>query len=407
MNLYLGQWEWYTEVDEKLQRSYWRPPGGNATGVIDLRSLAQCAKPGGIPEGYGLFVYNTEQSSPLLQYNLGTDLERNITITDRSGLETFLGKRVLSNKLSDVIEELLVVHYDIKNGWKPLTGSLRSGIKIYLGGIIVSEAVPEGHNATIAVFQDDYIRNRMDYSLEDLRRWTGYMMWSLWGRMSDSLAQELLPDPYKSDGWLPPHTTITDNFNRADSTSLGSSSEGWSWTETQGNIDIVTNRAQARAVGVQSARAESSLSSDAHLSQCVATHSGASSNKCGVAVRFSASATTYYKYQARPATATVQHEIIKVVTGTETSLFTQTGNAFSSGDTIKCDVDSSNLIRGLVNGVLRISGTDTSITGNLRTGIAGEENVADRIQWDDFLAEDLTVPSAVAPGHQTLLGVGV
>lgn len=414
-HIYLAQWEWHTpQMQEGVQSpGHWHPPGGDAAGALDLRSIPQMSAPGGTPEGYGLFTYDTARTG--LSYYLGDDLERNLSSVDRSAVETLLGLApgsVMARSVLGMIRELLLAHADAtgQSRWRPLRGSPIAGFSVRLGGYgrIIAERFSRSHpawGAAIAVYQEDYRRNRSEVAagrttLDALRRQTGYYMQLL--GISDAL--ELLPPEYAADGFLEPRTTIADSFNRADSASLGSSSEGWSWAETQSNTDIVSNKAQARSTGVHSARAESDLSSDDHYAQCVATHSGASSNKCGVAVRFASGANTYYKYQARPAAASVQHEIIKVVTGTETSLFTQTGNAFSSGDTIKLEVDSANLLQGYVNGVSRVSGTDSSISGNLRTGLAGEENVADRIQWDDFQAADLA--ASAPPRRRPAVGAG-
>lgn len=402
-HLYLSQWEWRTDIEGSVSRSYWQPPGGNAIGALDLRDLPACGAAGGIPDGYGLFAYSFPQTG--LTLSLGSDLERQTTRAERNGLETFLSlplDSIAESQLLRVVRELLLTHADStgQSRWRPLRGSLLSGVKFHLGGwgLVLNEKFSRSHPAwqtTIDMFRAGYRERRQREGLTDvLKRWTGDRML----RMGILDATELLPPEYAGDGSLEPRTTITDNFNRADSASLGSSSEGWSWTETQGNIDIVTNKAQAKTIGLLSARAESDLSSENHYAQAVATHSGSSSNKCGAAVRFASAANTYFKYQAKPAAAVNQHEITKVVTGTETSLFTATGNAFASGDTVKCDIDSADLINGYVNGVSRISGTDSSIQDNTRAGIAGEENVADRIQWDNFEAADL----AAAVGHPTM-----
>ena len=201
-NLYLGQWEWFTD-DAGV--AYWRAPGGNSIGVLDLRSLPQCAQAGGSPQGFGLFSYDSPQVNPLLRRNLGADIERETTLVERSAINTALGVTVVETRLHSIIRELLLssAHYDAtgQTRWKPLRGSLRTGFRLELGGFgrILSDPHSEthpGHQATIDVFRADYVRNRdAGVALDALRRWVGYEMRSLYGHMSDTLAQGLLPDP--------------------------------------------------------------------------------------------------------------------------------------------------------------------------------------------------------------------
>src|SRR3990172_7492743 len=86
--LYLGQWE--LDVSEPLN-PFWRAPGGNALGVLDLRSFVQCGQPGPTPQGFGLFAYATTQTHPLLQRALGSDLTRLLTSPQKSALRTAFG----------------------------------------------------------------------------------------------------------------------------------------------------------------------------------------------------------------------------------------------------------------------------------------------------------------------------
>lgn len=65
-HIYLGQWEWFTE---ETGVSYWRCPGGDCIGLLDLRPLPAQAKAGGTPEGYGIFVYDYAKSHDLFAHS--------------------------------------------------------------------------------------------------------------------------------------------------------------------------------------------------------------------------------------------------------------------------------------------------------------------------------------------------
>lgn len=180
---------------------------------------------------------------------------------------------------------------------------------------------------------------------------------------------------------------VSDNFNRADSVVLGSSPEGWSWTEVVGNFDIVSNTASDQVGGESSARADIDLASDDHYAQAACVKDNPGSNEPGVLCRHAAAATTYYRGILRKDTGANSAILQKVVNGSITNLTLGTSSGFTLPWTIRLEVDGSNL-ELFGDGLSQATGTDTEITGNTRTGILSIGNT-DRVRLDDFEAGDL------------------
>lgn len=188
-------------------------------------------------------------------------------------------------------------------------------------------------------------------------------------------------------------STITDNFNRADADPLGSSSEGWSWTETNGDIDIVSNEAKGQASGVENrARADSDLGSADHYAQLTML---TISNGLGPCVRFASGADTCYGWLIDGGL----NRVFKVVAGGLTSLASFSSPAVNS--VVKLTVTGTTL-EPFDDGVSLGTTTDSAISGNSRAGIWVDN--ADRI--DTFSAGDLGGGATTHPENLLLLGVG-
>lgn len=175
--------------------------------------------------------------------------------------------------------------------------------------------------------------------------------------------------------------TIADDFNRADADGLGTAtvggvSQGWSWTEVAGDIDIVSNEARGGSNGVNhTARAESDLGSADHYAEVDVV---AFSDGTGPCVRFSGSVQTCYV-----AIYDGNVRIFKIQTGS----FTQVGATYSSlaAGTYRLSVSGTTLDL-LLNGVSQGTRTDSDIASNTRTGIRSA-HTNDRL--DNFAAGDL------------------
>lgn len=269
----------------------------------------------------------------------------------KSAIESRLGITLTDNKLRRIVRSLLVEHGDDKrqDRWNALKPGVDGRYRIYLVGLIDEFPVVQGG------------------------------------------------------------AVITDDFNRADSTTLTPSAEGWSWTETTtpiaSNIDINANEAKAQngssAGSAAIARAESDLATTDHYAQANCFASGNAAAVSGVCVRFDASAVTFYGCFLDQND--VSHEIHKRVAGTRTQLAAVT-TPTASGLLIRLEVNGSNL-EMFAAGVSLITTTDTSITTGVRTGITGAAvGAANRAKWDNFEAGDLVV-SAVFPSRRYPRGV--
>ena len=181
-------------------------------------------------------------------------------------------------------------------------------------------------------------------------------------------------------------TAVSDDFNRANSTSLGAS-----WTEVVGNWEIVSNKVQCNdddgGTGYY-ARYETDVGSSDMFCQAVTTSTqvDASSNT-GLAVRMRSAANTSYQMTTRHAGDTIG--VWRIVAGAESQQSWQTeaqsiSVTINSGDTIRVEAAGS-LVRGKVAGALVGICVDTNITDGQRAGLNGYNNVGtDVVELDDF-----------------------
>ena len=365
---YKARWEWFCEAD----RCYWRAPGGNNIGAVDLRSNTEAGKSGGVPEGFAVFAYETTQVIAGAEY-LGTD----------------------SSVVADLIWTKLTTESDPtgKTAPKPLTGRLGKEVVLYLGGEKVkSEAFTLAHRVrTVDVFQSDYRENAGIYPKALLQKWVGAKMQEIYGEMSDENANLLVPVEHRKGVlWKKPATTIGDTFVDTNGVALESHTAtgtggGFAWALVSGNgMAIQSNKAQRNATtgnGDRDYRADSDLSTDdMYAKATVGTTS--SSFDCSVAVRFSASARTHYQTEWGNGF----RRISKFITGSHTIL-TSDGSANSVGDVLEVRVDTST-VKSYRNGAQVLTDqTDTSITGNLRAGVGIWH---EQTTWDDWSASDLS-----------------
>lgn len=378
---YKAQWEWFCESG----RCYWRAPGGNALGAVDLRSNTQAGKFGGVPDGFGIFTYEEPQTIAGAEY-LGTD----------------------ESVVADFIWTKLTTEADPtgKTAPKPLIGKLGKEVSLYLAGKkLKSEPFTEEHRQrTVEVFQSDYRENVKEYSKGLLQKWVGAKMKEIYGEMSDEKANLLVPPEHRKGVlWKKPATTIGDTFTDTDGTALESHTAsgtggGFSWTKVSGNsMAIQSNKLQRNATtghGDRDYRAESDLSTDDMYSK--ATVGGANFD-CSVSVRFSSSARTHYQTEWGNGF----RRISKFVAGAHT-IITSDGSANSAGDVLECRVDGSDIKSYRNGGQVLTTQTDTAITGHLRAGIGIWH---DQTTWDDWEAGDLAAAAAVTP-LRMMMGLG-
>lgn len=175
--------------------------------------------------------------------------------------------------------------------------------------------------------------------------------------------------------------TITDDFNRDDADALGQSSEGWSWVETEGDIDIVSNRASPQTSGRNSAYAdESDPTTDDHYAQSY--QYGSTDNYHVICVRFE-NGGQYDSYQFGYSAGGGSWTMQKRVNGSSTELDSE-GSATEEG-TYYLEADGSSLV-GKYGGVTKCSASDSDIDTNTHCGLYSYDNGG---KWDNFEAGDL------------------
>lgn len=148
-------------------------------------------------------------------------------------------------------------------------------------------------------------------------------------------------------------TSFSDDFNRADSTSLGSP-----WSEVSGDWSIVSN--QLRAADSASAAVlvyDSALVQDNNATSVTIPVLGNSGQSIGVFCR--SDATFQNAYYLRITTTAIQ--IFKVVSGTLTGLGTNTSATITAGLTLLLTAVGTT-ITGYIDGVQKVQVTDSAVT---------------------------------------------
>jgi hypothetical protein len=203
---------------------------------------------------------------------------------------------------------------------------------------------------------------------------------------------------------------ITESFNTADSSTLG---PDLSWTEIEGDLAIVSNKAQG-GTGVSSTgfwtRADSDLATINQYAQVTGDTNDDNGtngfNYTGVMVRKDATATiTCYAAQLRWQENQVT--IDKFIDGDQTILATAAVTLTPGTPvTIRLEVRGTAL-RVYTNGVFRASATDSDISAGTRTGLFGFVfHSSDLITFENFEAGDLPplFRRPMAGGHLGLDG---
>ena len=443
---YLASWEWETVAGP----SHWRAPAG-AVAAIDLRSLSAQGTPGPTAAGSGFFGFNATQTLPGAEY-FGDDLTANLNLNRRNAwrnklsIATALDNTRLVDVLAETLGQKATPGGNVRA--KPVIPTSAGRIEIWAGTKVFDRDF--GGTGDVcwpniqAMHQDDYrsvrlrclafanaienctegdgslaartcslfaFRNGVTFATakttlaqrfrDKFKRYLGgltrkYRRWTM-------ARQLFIPADLTDEGELPPETTITDDFTRADGDTIGNQ---LTWTEVAGDWDTASNAASLTTFGTdaRTARAESDLSSDDHYSQTVITGLGAGTNDClaGPVARFDAAANTGYWTFAYQFDDKIY--LRKIVTGTPTNLVAAVAITLSIPEAYKVECDGST-ITGYQAGVSRIGPTtDSAIAGNTRCGIGGYKSTGS-VVVDDFEAADLAAAASTS-GNLLLLGVG-
>lgn len=174
-------------------------------------------------------------------------------------------------------------------------------------------------------------------------------------------------------------TTQSDDFNRADSDSLGGS-----WTEVSGDVDIVSNAAASGSGATSYARYDSDLASSVHYAECsMNPFNAAGTHIGGPMVMYSSSANSGYVFYLRGSTS--QYRVFRVTAGSLTQIGSTLSEALPAAPfTARLEIDGSGNLDATINTVSKVTGTDTTHTGNKRCGflIGGSSSVAAIDSWE-------------------------
>lgn len=171
-------------------------------------------------------------------------------------------------------------------------------------------------------------------------------------------------------------TSFTDDFNRANTTDLGAG-----WVEVSGDWSIVSNQLSPGAAGgTIILRAAGAMDSSDHSAQVTIAATTAASH--GVWCRGNANISSGYLWRNDGSS----WDLFSVVGGSFSVIGTY-AVAAAPGDVAKVQAVGST-IKGYVNGVERVSVTDTGVTTGTSVGIRSESTGA--IRFDDFTAADVT-----------------
>lgn len=171
-------------------------------------------------------------------------------------------------------------------------------------------------------------------------------------------------------------TTFTDDFNRADSTNLGAN-----WVEVSGDWSIISNQlSSGNAGGTVILRAAGAMATSDHSAQVTISTTAAVSH--GVWARGNTTITQGYLWRNDGTS----WNLFSVVGGSFTSIGSFAGAA-ANGDIAKIQAAGST-IKGLVNGIERVSVTNTAVTTGTSVGLRAEST--NLLRFDDFTATDVT-----------------
>jgi hypothetical protein len=413
---------------------YYRPPSlASAVGSLDLRSLTKQGRIDAADPGYGLFVH-TAGVDIAGGIKLGDSPGSVLRLAQRQGIERELGLvagSLLSVTLQEILAEISQVHSDPAGALrvKPFRMGRRKGHRINLPGFgrLVSEQWASTGLAfakTLEVRFADYRRHRAYAEtlpgekraryLAGLRRWNGFDMRELYGRIGDDLLPAIVPPEYRLDGFAEPRTTVQDTFTDSDTTDLlahvptPTDWGAWEQSDGTGGATILSNavRSGDDNSGPAAFRAalDTPLDSDSMYSE-IELISG-DDRWAGAATRHAAAAQTYY--MAWDSLGNNTWLFAKYVTGSLTENLGGTSGVADTGSLIRLESDSSDLHTVSVDGspltgLVDIS--DSSITGNLLPGWTG--NNSSTGDYDNFEAADVAGGGAPNTRRYSMLALGV
>ena len=382
----LGNWEWVVVEG----RGFWRAPfKPNLLGLVDLRSIPQHAE--GIPEGYGLFVYDKIMSEDGLTCFGG--LNDILTPQQKEDVSRLLNVPLDGNTLLDLVWDALTNKADPTGvtNVKPLMPTRKGDLNFHLGGhslVRTEKFNPVKHSFVVEVEQENYRKIRERVLLgrypEDFHR--RYL--TVLSEKYKLDYKEFIPSDLEDEKPLPHNTITADDFNRPDEDlAVGN------WTKLQGDFDIVTNKCDVTSLDAGEASAENDTTlatADHYVEANINSTNEFTGKKICVAHRIADNDNMYIGCEDSLGGQSIETRIA----GTDTEI-ADGGDPWTDGELLRFEVEGSDLIL-FVEGSEDASVTNTDITGNLNVGIYCD-GTNGSFRWDNWEAGDLGVvePPAV------------
>lgn len=401
MRIYIGPWQW-----RNVGGMSWNPPV-EALSSLDLRTNSAIATRT-TPQGQGLFVTDLAIATPGYT-QIATDPNETLNTSRRNTIRNALGlpSAISSTRLVDIAYELMTLHSDIASGVicpTPLP-SHRATLDFSFAGVTrstpFSDTLPEWANiqkvlwANYRHYRDEQAAGRLplDFHRRVLTVWMENY------KISD-FTKFIPSDLPKTETPLPHNTTHTENFDQADSSTVG---PNLTWTELAGgNWTTVSNQlnyAHDGGVADGRIRADADVSSADHYAEIILVTRAQGSGICN---RFSSSAQTFYQaWTFNDGNVYFS----KVVTGTRTNL-TSVAQAYSAPDTVRVSSSGSAHTVSWNGSAIITSFSDSSISTGTRGGVFAFAG-ADPTTFDDYVISDLAVGRTTKNTRENPLGIEV
>lgn len=398
---YRGPWQW-DSTDKSMP--HWRAPSG-AVGAVDLRSIPDQSA-AGTSAGLGLFVsYDALPSEyDLLGVGSPRDVKPGQKIKDaipkRSAfslqgddLLTMLRSCLMdgSDPTGDSYAKPIIPGADMRFGfccgpwqdwertapwnahWHKVQDVLRADFKVCFDDAVAGRLKDREHHRRVL----DAMCEK--YRVDDWRAFVPL-----------ALRREI-------PGRLTHATTITDTFDRADASSLGTASDGFTYTHYNFNVwTIASNQAKrpASTVGQDDCRADSDLSSSDNSAEfTMVSMTAVDSISVGPLCRVSGSAQSYYLGLDNGGAS--YQRLFKCVAGAYTNIGNYSGNV-PNGTLMKASANGSTIDQ-YEGATSRISVTDTALSSGLRGGMYCNTSGSGAfdVTVNDFVYKDLAASPSI------------
>lgn len=397
MRYYLGPWQWIADGNTP----HFAPPVG-AIGAIDLGSVPEMSTGGAQRKGCLCWTNGTLLSSEYDLLGVGDIREIHRTAKLTATIRKASGATPKGDRLNEMILDCFVDGSDPDGatGPKPIVPGSDGWMDLWMAGHgrVKGERFEWGRSSHTAKIKRQ-LRAEFSQLMDDAeagrskdREHHRRCLDALCEKYGVSEWREFVPTARQKDvpGRLKHETTITESFNKADSSTLG---PDLSWTELTGDMAVVLNACELVTNFTPpstSARADADLSSADNYAQCVAVNAASLSTTSAVGpITRKDSSSTLTWYQADwLKVATPAYRTVKVVSGTGTVIGSNTNGSAANGTTIKVHCNGSTITR-YVDWASQNATTDTSISSGLRSGLIIFSNAGTKPRLDSFEASDL------------------